>query len=71
MNELLERQAVATKVVHWPTGLAYACDHHAGALQKIASAMGIHLFMDEHLESQRQCTNCLNETSIARGDADA
>jgi hypothetical protein len=55
MNELLERQAVATKVVHWPTGLTYACDHHAGALQKIASAMGIHLFMDEHLESQRQC----------------
>lgn len=71
MNELLEREAVATKVVHWPTGPTYACDHHAQALQKIAAAMGIHLSMDDCLESLRQCTNCLNETSIARGDADA
>ena len=71
MNELLERQAVATKMVHWPTGLAYACNHHAEALQKIASAMGIHLSMDDYAERLRQCTNCLNETSIARGDADA
>lgn len=70
MNALLERQAKATKLVHWPTGLTYACDHHAQALQKIASSMGIHLSIDNYLDNHRQCTNCLNENSIAKGDAE-
>ena len=71
MNKLLEPQAMATKMVHWPTGLTFACDHHAGALQKIASSMGIHVSINDCLDTRRQCTNCLNENSIARGDADA
>ena len=70
MNELLELQAKATKVVHWPTGLTYACDHHAGALRKIASSMRIHVSIDDCPDSHRQCTNCLNENSIAMGDAE-
>jgi len=70
MNELLERQAKATKLVHWPTGLTNACDHHAEALQKIASSMRIHVTIDDYLDNRRQCTNCLNENSIARGDAE-
>ena len=70
MSDLLELQARATKLVHWPTGLTHACDYHAGALQKIATSMGIHVSIDDYLDNQRQCTNCLNENSIAKGDAE-
>ncbi len=70
MSELLELSTSATKAVHWPTGLTYACDYHAGALRKIASSMGIHVSIDDCPASQRQCTNCVNENSIAKGDAD-
>ena len=70
MNELLERQNMATKVVHWPTGLTFACDFHAGALRKIASSMGIHVSINDCLDNQRLCTNCLNENSLARGGAE-
>lgn len=57
-------------MVHWPTGLTHACDHHADALQKIATSMGIHLSIDDYLDNQMHCTNCVNENSIAKGDAD-
>lgn len=70
MNELLEPQTKATKVVHWPTGLTFACEYHAEALQKIASSMRIHVSIDDSPHSQRQCTNCINENSIAKGDAE-
>ena len=70
MNELLELQVKATKLVHWPTGPTYACDHHAEALQRIASSMRIHVAVDDYILDDMQCTNCLNENSIARGDAD-
>ena len=70
MNELLELQTMATKVVHWPTGLTFACDYHAGALQKIASSMRIHVSIDDCPDNQKQCANCLNENSIAKGDAE-
>jgi len=71
MYELMELQDRATKLVHWPTGVTYACDYHAGALQKIASSMRIHVAVRDCIDSQRQCTNCLNENSIARFDAEA
>ena len=70
MNELLELQFKATKLVHWPTGLTYACDHHAEALQKIASSMRIHIAVDDYSDDERYCTNCFNENSIAKGDSD-
>jgi len=70
MNELLELQDKATKLVHWPTGLTYACDHHAMALKKIASSMRMHITIDDYIEGKMLCTNCLNENSIAKGDAD-
>jgi hypothetical protein len=70
MSELLELQGKATKLVHWPTGLTYACDHHAEALKKIASSMRIHIAIDDYIEDGRLCINCLNENSIAKGDSD-
>jgi len=71
MNDLLGLQIKATKLVHWPTGQTYACDHHAEALQKIASSMRIHVAVDDYILNDKQCSNCLNENSIAKGDADA
>lgn len=71
MNAAPEIQDKATKLVHWPTGLTYACEHHAESLKKIASSMGIHIAIDEYLEGDMPCANCVNENSIARGDADA
>ena len=70
MNEPLERQVKATKLVHWPTGKTYACAHHAESLKKIASSMGIHIAIDNYLAGDMLCVNCLNENSIAKGDAD-
>ncbi len=70
MNDLLELQEKATKRVHWPTGLTYACEHHATALKKIALSMKIHITIDDYIEGERLCSNCLNENSIAKGDAD-
>ena len=70
MNDLLEHQVQATKLVHWPTGLTYACDHHAEALKRIASSMRIHVTIDDIVEHGKICTNCLNENSIAKGDSD-
>jgi len=70
MNKLLGLQEKATKLVHWPTGTTHACDHHAAALRKIASSMGIHIAIDDYIEGEMLCANCLNETSIAKGDAD-
>ena len=71
MNETVELEAAATRVVHWPTGLTYTCDYHARALQKIAAAMKIHVSIEPLHGQDRRCTNCLNENSIARGDHDA
>jgi hypothetical protein len=70
MNELLELQEKATKLVHWPTGMTFACAHHAAALKKIASSMGIHIAIDNYTEGSTLCANCLNENSIAKGDSD-
>ena len=70
MSEFLMPQEKATKVVHWPTGMTYACAHHAESLRKIASSMGIHIAIDDYIEGEFLCVNCLNETSIARGDSD-
>jgi len=70
MIELLERQEKATRLVHWPTGTTYTCAHHAGSLKKIASSMGIHIAIDNYPDGEMLCANCLNENSIARGDAD-
>jgi hypothetical protein len=69
MNGIVEVQFKATKLVHWPTGLTYACDHHSQALQKIASAMRIHIAAEDYFGDDRHCTNCLNENSIAKGDS--
>ena len=70
MTELSELQVKATKLVHWPSGLTYACDHHAKALQKIGSAMRIHIAVEDYILDDKQCANCSNEYSIARGDLD-
>lgn len=70
MGEFLVLQEKATKLVHWPTGMTYACTHHAESLRKIASSMGIHIAIDNYIEGDMLCANCLNETSIAKGDAD-
>ena len=70
MGEFLVFQEKATKLVHWPTGMTYACTHHAESLRKIASSMGIHIAIDNYIEGEFLCANCLNETSIAKGDAD-
>ena len=70
MNEILKMQGMATRLVHWPTGLTYACAHHAESLQKIASSMGIHIAIENYDAGKMPCTNCANENSIARGDAD-
>ncbi len=70
MGEFLVLQEKATKLVHWPTGMTYACTHHAESLRKIASSMGIHIAIENYIEGDMLCANCLNETSIAKGDAD-
>jgi hypothetical protein len=70
MNKSLDLQAKATKLVHWPTGMTYACAHHAASLKKIASSMGIHIAIDDYIEGKMLCANCLNESSIAKGDSD-
>jgi len=70
MNAILEMPARATKEVDWPTGVTYACDYHAEALQKIGASMGIHVATKNCSDLDRQCTNCLNENSIAMGDGD-
>ena len=70
MNDVLELHVMATKLVHWPSGPTYACDNHAKALQRIGSAMKIHIAVEEHASGNRICTNCYNEYSIARGDSD-
>jgi hypothetical protein len=70
MIELLELQEKATKLVHWPTGITYSCDHHAEALKKIASSMRIHIAIDNYIAGEMLCANCLNENSIAKGDSD-
>jgi len=70
MDKLLELQETATKLVHWPTGLTYACDDHAKALKKIASSMRIHIAIEDYFEGEQLCINCLNESSIAKGDLD-
>ena len=70
MNETVESESLATRVVHWPTGLTYTCDYHAGALRKIAAAMKIHVSIESWRGAETPCTNCLNENSIARGDHD-
>jgi hypothetical protein len=71
MNDLSELQVKATKLVHWPSGPTCACDYHAEALQKIGSAMRIHIAVEEYVGDSMECANCLNENSIAKGDADA
>jgi hypothetical protein len=71
MNDLLELQFQATKQVHWPTGLTHACDYHAKVLQKIASSMRIHIVVEDYILDDKQCSNCLNEDSITKGDAEA
>ena len=70
MNEILVPQEKATKLVHWPTGITYACVHHAESLRKIASSMGIHIAIENYIEGDMLCANCLNENSIAQGDSD-
>ena len=70
MNKSSELQVKATKLVHWPTGMTYACAYHAGSLEKIASSMRIHIAIDEYIEGKMLCANCLNENSIAKGDSD-
>jgi hypothetical protein len=70
MTELSELQVKATKLVHWPSGPTYACDHHAEALQKIGSAMRIHIVVEDYILDDKQCANCSNENTIAMGDAD-
>jgi hypothetical protein len=70
MTELSELQVKATKLVHWPTGPTYACDHHAKALQKIGSAMKLHIAVENYILDDKPCTNCLNESTIAKGDFD-
>lgn len=32
--------------------------------------MGIHIAIDNYIEGEMLCANCLNETSIAKGDSD-
>ncbi len=70
MSDLLKLQFPATKLVHWPSGPTYACDHHAEALQKIGSAIRIHIAVEDYILDDKQCANCSNEYSIARGDLD-
>ena len=70
MNDLLELQFPATKLVHWPTGSTYACDYHAAALQKIASSMRVHIAVEDYILDDKQCANCSNENSITKGDLD-
>ena len=70
MNDLLELQFQATKLVHWPAGPTYACDYHAKALQKIASSMNLHIVVEDYILDDKQCTNCSNENSITKGDLD-
>ena len=48
MNDLLELQVMATKLVHWPSGPTYACDHHAKALQRIGSVMRIDIAVEKY-----------------------
>ena len=70
MTELSELQVKATKLVHWPSGPTYACDYHAKALQKIGSSMRLHIAVEDYILDDKQCTNCLNENTIAKGDLD-
>jgi hypothetical protein len=70
VSDLLELQFRATKLVHWPTGPTYACGYHAEALQKLASAMKLHIAVENYILDDKPCTNCLNERSIAKGDLD-
>jgi len=49
---------------------SYACGYHAEALQKLASAMKLHIAVENYILDDKPCTNCLNERSIAKGDLD-
>ena len=70
MNTVLELWFPATKLVYWPTGPTYACDYHAEALQNIGSSMRVHIAVVDYVGDYRECTNCYNENSIAKGDSD-
>ncbi len=70
MNELSELQVKATKLVHWPSGPTYTCDHHAEVLQKIGSSLRLHIAVEDYILDNKQCANCSNENSIAMGDSD-
>ena len=70
MNDLLELQFPATKLVHWPNGPTYARDYHAEALEKIASSMNLRITAEDYILDDKQCTNCLNKNSITNWDLD-
>ena len=53
MNDLLEPKIMAKNLVHWPSGITYACDPHAVALQKIGSAMGIHIHIEDYANDDK------------------
>lgn len=56
----------ATHIVHWPTGPVYACAEHAKQLVGLGGFCGAHVICTL-AEPGHECTNCVNESSPAKG----
>lgn len=62
MSRLLSHVRKAVVVVHWPGKSVYACRHHADALQRIATGMGMPPVTETPTDDpDRDCGNCVNE----------
>lgn len=53
----------ATKTAHWPSGPVFCCDRHCAAIDRIASAMGMHLAITHAVPEGAECGSCKNEAS--------
>ena len=51
----------ASKAVHWPSGVVYACDEHARGIVKLGEFMGSHIPVS-YAPPGSQCCNCINES---------
>lgn len=51
----------ASKAVHWPSGVVFACDYHATGIVKLGEVLGSHIPVS-YAPPGSQCSNCINES---------
>ena len=49
----------ASRAVHWPSGVVFACDEHAAGLIKLGEVMGFQVPVS-YATPGWQCSNCVN-----------